>query len=335
MERPLVSILIPFKNTEAYLTECLQSVVEQSYEHWEVLAVDDHSGDGSWKLVEQFAVADHRFRLLKNKGQGIIPALQHAYAHSQGHFITRMDSDDIMPRQRLEYMVASLMDRGPGHLAVGKVSYFSIRGISDGYTRYEDWLNRLTESGSNFSELYKECPIPSPCWMLSRTDLDGCGAFDENRYPEDYDLCFRFYRAGLSVIPCPEILHYWRDYDRRTSRTSEHYAQNYFLDIKLHYFLQLHYDANRPLVVWGAGTKGKTVAAGLKASGIAFSWLCDNPRKIGKKIYGQRMKHFSELDRLSRPQSIITVANEGAQAKIREYLLERGQHPMVDYFFFC
>ena len=335
MEKPLVSILIPFRNTGDYFTECLQSVMEQAYTNWEVIAVDDHSTDGSWGVAELFATADHRFRLLKNKGNGIIPALREAYAHSLGQMITRMDSDDIMPPEKLKHMCASLIQHGSGHLATGKVSYFSIRGISDGYARYEAWLNTLTEAGRNFSEIYKECPVPSPCWMVYRSDLDACGAFSSDRYPEDYDLCFRFYAQNLRIIPCDTILHYWRDYDMRTSRNSEHYAQNYFLDIKLHYFLKLDRDRRRPLVVWGAGGKGKAIASSLAKSDIHFRWLCDNPNKTGKSVYGIRLEHYSVLNEIEDAQSIITVANAGAQDAIREFLQIRGQLPMRDYFFFC
>jgi hypothetical protein len=171
--------------------------------------------------------------------------------------------------------------------------------------------------------------------MVFLADLEICGAFNPDRYPEDYDLCFRFYEAGLTCLPSSRTLHYWRDYDHRTSRTSEHYAQNYFLDIKLHYFLKLDRDPSRPLAVWGAGAKGKTIAKNLKAKGHPFRWLCDNPRKIGKKIYGIPMEHFSVLDTLPRAQSIITVASEAAQVNIRGYLADRGLKPMEDYFFFC
>lgn len=335
METPLVSIFIPFKNTEAYLTECLQSIKEQDYGNWEVLAVDDHSADGSYKIAELFAVRDYRFRVLKNNGTGIIPALRTAYASSSGRFVTRMDSDDIMTPDRLRHMVEALEGTGEGHLAVGKVKYFSIRGISKGYEQYEDWLNALTEKGDNYAGIYKECPVPSPCWMAYRTDFESCGGFREDRYPEDYDLCFRFYRAQLKVIPCNKVLHYWRDYDHRTSRTSEHYAQNYFLDIKLHYFLLLDRDPERPLAVWGAGNKGKAIAKSLADKGLPFNWLCDNPKKIGKNIYGKAPEHYRKLDDLGNAQSIVTVANRKSQLAIRGFLSERGQQEMADYFFFC
>jgi len=335
MQQPLVSILIPFKNTEAFLPECIQSILQQSYQNWEVVAVNDRSNDASKIIVDNFSQKDPRIQVFDNHGSGIIPALQKAYAESKGRLVTRMDSDDIMSINKLEVLVNSLLKYGQGHLAVGQVKYFSDRGISDGYDRYEKWLNRLTAIGENYAEIYKECVIPSPCWMAFREDLDTCGAFEPNRYPEDYDLTFRFYEAGLKCIPCNQVLHQWRDYDTRTSRTSEHYAQNYFLEIKLHYFLKLEYDKNRGLTIWGAGNKGKEIAKGLLDRKIDFYWLCDNPKKIGKEIYGKKMLHFSKLEALENPQSIITVANEEAQEIIRDYFLKLGQKHMADYFFFC
>ena len=335
MQKPLVSILIPFKDTEAFLTECLLSITNQTYEHYEVLAVNDRSTDTSKAVVETFGKQDSRVKVFDNNGHGIIDALETAYEFSNGQYITRMDSDDIMPPNKLQVMVDALLENGTGHLALGQVHYFSDRGISNGYARYEEWLNRLTEKGANYSEIYKECVIPSPCWMVHKEDLERCGAFEPNRYPEDYDLAFRFYEKGLKCIPCDQVLHLWRDYDTRTSRTSEHYAQNYFLDIKLHYFLKLDWDDSRPLVVWGAGKKGKAIATKLQEQSVDFVWLCDNPKKIGKDIYGVRMQHFSVLDKLNNPQSIITVANEQAQTVILDYFSKKGQNSSTDYFFFC
>ncbi|MGB5553493.1 MAG: glycosyltransferase [Flavobacteriaceae bacterium] len=335
MNNPLVSILIPFKNTEGFLPDCLDSIRSQTYENWEVLAINDHSTDQSNALVQQYAVNDPRIKAMPNEGEGIIHALRTAFKHSHGQMITRMDSDDIMTADKLRTMVASLIKHGKKHLAVGQVKYFSARGISNGYERYEQWLNQLTAKGSNYSEIYKECVIPSPCWMAYRDDLDECEGFLPDRYPEDYDLTFRFYKNGLKCIPCNQVLHYWRDYDTRTSRVSEHYAQNYFLEIKLHYFLELNQDNDRPLTIWGAGAKGKEIAKGLLNRNIDFYWLCDNPKKIGKEIYGKKMLHFAHLEKLHNPQSIITVANEEAQQTIRKYFYALGQTHMVDYYFFC
>ena len=335
MENQQISILMPFKDTAQYLPDCLSSIRIQTHTNWELLAVDDHSTDGSLEVVRAAAVEDDRIRVFDNPGSGIIPALRQAFTRSKGAFVTRMDSDDLMTPDRLAHMHGQLRDAGPGHLALGQVTYFSDRGISDGYARYERWLNGLSAHGANFTELYKECVIPSPCWMVYRQDLMAAGDFRPDRYPEDYDLAFRFYEAGLSCLPADRVLLHWRDYDARTSRNSEHYAQNYFLELKLHYFLKLHLRPTRPLVVWGAGFKGKKIARLLKKEQQAFRWVCDNPNKIGKKIYGVPLEHFDTLDLLSSPQSIVTVANQAAQREIQAYLQARGQSHMQDYFFFC
>jgi glycosyltransferase involved in cell wall biosynthesis len=335
MSQPLVSILVPFKNTEAYIGECLDSILKQSYTNGEAIFVDDSSEDASFMIVESLSKQDSRINPLKNDGTGIINALQTAYKRCNGDYITRMDSDDIMTPNRLEIMVSNLQKHGKTHLAVGQVHYFRADGLSDGFARYEKWLNRLTENGSNYSEIYKECVIPSPCWMLHRDDFEACEAFNPNRYPEDYDLAFRFYKAGYTCIPCDDVLLHWRDYSTRTSRTHEHYAHNHFLELKVHNFLDLNYDASRPLAIWGAGTKGKTLAKILISQNIPFYWICDNPKKIGKHIYDQKLLNFDYLSQLNHPQSIVTVANDKAQIEIKQYFKKQNMQSMIDYFFFC
>lgn len=331
----LVSILIPFKNTARFLPECIDSIQVQTYVQWEVIAVDDHSSDNSRQIVQAIADKDPRIKVHSNKGTGIIMALQTGYAASSGHFITRMDSDDVMKPEKINTMVTALQMSGPGKIALGKVHYFSAKGIGNGYKRYEVWLNNLTHTGANFEERYKECVIPSPCWMVHKEDLDLCGAFNESRYPEDYDLAFRMFASGLTCLPCEVELHLWRDYDTRTSRTSEHYAQNYFLDLKLFYFLKLEWDTNRPLVLWGAGSKGKKVAQLLRKQKLPFYWVCDNPNKIGKEIYGQMLSSYTVIKKIKKPQSIITVANAISQKQIRRFLEDQSQKNMTDYYFFC
>ena len=335
MTESLVSILTPFKNVSSYIEDCLDSILNQTYTNWELIIVNDHSTDNSNQIIETYAVKDARIKHFQNNGNGIIDALRLAFSKSSGAYITRMDSDDLMAKNKLEVMVNQLQEHGKQHIALGLVKYFSDVGISDGYAKYELWLNTLTKTGQNYTEIYKECVIASPCWMTHRDDLIACNAFNPNRYPEDYDLTFRFYRHGFQCIPSNQLLHYWRDYSTRTSRTHEHYAQNYFLDIKLHYFLELDYDASRPLTLWGAGFKGKTIAKRLVEHNIDFHWICDNKNKIGKDIYGVKLQAFEALKHITRPQTIVTVANDDQQKSIVNYFDALDMKHVEDYFFFC
>lgn len=335
MQTPLISILIPFKNTEAYINACLDSIINQSYTNWELIIIDDSSTDNSCQIVQEYSDLDSRITLLKNTGQGIISALQLAFKHSNGSLITRMDSDDIMLPNKLEILSQNLTQKGLGHVAIGMVEYFCENGIGDGYKNYETWLNRLTKTGINYSEIYKECVIPSPCWMIHKTDLIACGAFNPNVYPEDYDLTFRFYKQHYKCIPCNTVIHKWRDYSTRTSRTDAHYAENHFIPLKLNYFLELDYNSEKNLILWGAGRKGKALAKLLIQKEVSFEWICDNPNKIGRDIYGKKLKDFNTLTQIKNPQSIITVANKTAQIEIKSFFKNLNMKPQEDYIFFC
>ena len=335
MQNPLISILTPFKNTEAFLEDCLLSILKQTYSNWELIIIDDGSTDSSYNIVNAFAEKDNRITLLKNSGSGIIEALQLAFKHSKGELITRMDSDDVMLPNKLEVLAKNLLKHGKQHVAVGLVNYFSETGVKDGYKSYETWLNDLTRNGTNYSEIYKECVIPSPCWMIHREDLIVCDAFNPNTYPEDYDLAFRFYKHHYKCIPCDVVLHDWRDYSSRTSRTHVHYAENHFIDLKINYFLELDYNNTKALIVWGAGNKGKTIAKKLIEKNISFEWICDNPKKIGHNIYGKILQPVSFLKTVKNPQCIITVANKEAQIEIKNYMNTLKIQASKDYIFFC
>lgn len=329
-----ISILLPVFNTAAFLEECLQSIIAQTETNWELIAIDDFSIDESFQILSGYSQKDKRIKVYKNKEKGIIPALRLAYEKSEGAFITRMDSDDIMMPQKLSILKKRLIENGKGNLAIGMVAYFSESGIKDGYKRYEDWLNELTKTGNSFSDIYKECVIPSPCWMLWREDLEKCGAFHFNVYPEDYDLCFRFYKSKLKVLASNEVLHQWRDYKTRTSRIDPKYSNNHYFDLKLPYYLDLDFNESRPLVLWGAGKKGKRLAKMLIERKVGFHWVSNNPAKWGVNIYDVILENFEKIEELKNPQIIIAVAVPVGLKRILTYLDSMQLKQQAHYFSF-
>lgn len=331
----LVSILLPVYNAAPFLPECLDSILAQSLQDWELIAVDNASTDESLAILQAYAAKDARIRVFSNTPNSIILALRLALRESRGQWISRMDADDRMAPQKLALLQQALEAAGPGHLATGLVQYFSEGTLGEGYRRYAAWLNALTWQSRNFDDRYKECVIPSPCWMCHREDLLRCGAFDSDRYPEDYDLTFRFYRGGLQVVGVAELLHYWRDYSSRSSRTSPHYSDNRFLELKVDYFLELDHQADRPLVIWGAGRKGKRLAQLLVERNIAFHWLTDNAAKIGHVVYGQKLAHFGVLAELVAPQVIVSVAAVEGQREIRAFWTGLEVEGRGELFWFC
>ncbi len=331
----LISIIMPVRNALPYLTACLDSILQQSYADWELLAVNDNSDDQSESVLLKYASQDQRIYCFQNNGTGIIDALNTGYSYSKGQYITRMDADDIMPSIKLERLCGLLRNSEKGILSTGKVKYIRESSLGKGFKKYENWLNRLCDENIHYSEIYKECVIPSPCWMMYRKDFDRIGGFDNKTYPEDYDLCFRMYENKITVIPSGEVLHIWRDHEQRASRNDDNYSDNRFLNLKVKYFLRNEFILDEKLIVWGAGKKGKRIAYLLLENNIDFEWITNNNKKIDKHIYGKKIKSTSDLISGIYPINsiILAVANEDEQKKIL-VLIEQSKSK-TKVFKFC
>ena len=335
VSNPLVSIIMAIKDTEPYLPACLDSIRGQSYPNWELIAVNDHSTDRTPEILEAYAKKDARIRVFHSDRPKLIPTLKHGYPHCQGTLINRMDSDDKMPDYKLEVLVKEWQKYGKGTIIAGGTEHFVDEGeVGEGFRRYEEWLNDIARRGAHYEEIYQECVIPSHCWIIHKDDFARVDAFNPEVYPEDYDLCFRFYKDGLNVVGIDRILHYWRDRSNRISRTWEEYKDNRYFDLKLRYFYELDRDKSRPLVLWGAGRNGKDMAKLLQAQGDTFHWVCDNPRKIGKDVYGVRMAHFDTIPTLPEPQIMVVVSSPEGKVEIRQQLKAWGKEAVRDFWFF-
>ncbi len=328
----MISIVMPMRNALPYLNECIESIINQTYTHWELVVVNDHSTDSSFDVLTNYAIKDKRITVINTSGKGIIDALQLAYSKTSGVYITRMDADDIMPEQKLELMYNQLL-KTPNSVVTGKIKYIG-ENLREGYQKYEVWINAMMEANSHYQNMYRECVIPSPAWMTSRILFESIGGFSSNTYPEDYDLTLRFYKANIPIIAVKELVHIWRDYQERTSRNDPNYSINSFEVLKTQYFIDVDYDKSKTLVIWGAGKKGKKIAQLLLEKNIPFVFACNNPKKINKDIYGLIMENIETIfDKLKTYQTIIAVANPHEQLEIKITLSNELSH--VKPYWFC
>ena len=147
---------MPVKNAELFLHSTITSILNQTHQDWELIAVNDHSTDNSAPILAHYADADPRIKWFNNSGKGIIPALDLAFNRSKGIYITRMDADDIMVNQKLEWMLEVLSNQSNLSVCTGLVEYFSEHALMDGYKRYESWLNRLINERQFMANRFRE-----------------------------------------------------------------------------------------------------------------------------------------------------------------------------------
>ena len=104
---PVVSVVVPVYNVEAYLPQCLESLTAQTLEQIEILCVDDGSADGSVGLVREFQEKDSRVVLLQQDHQGVSAARNRGIEAARGAYIAFLDSDDWVREDMLESLVAA------------------------------------------------------------------------------------------------------------------------------------------------------------------------------------------------------------------------------------
>ncbi len=307
----LVSIIIPFKNPGKYFKPCLESISNQTHPGIEVLMINDNSNKQDIELARTIQKKDNRFSLHHSNGTGIIDALQTGLDLSTGDFISRMDADDIMAKDKIELMLNALLKTKHKSVCTGFVSYFaSEKTIQDGYISYEKWLNQLSKKEANFTEIFRECTIPSPCWMTRKLDLESLGGFKALSYPEDYDLAFKMYYSNFRLVTVKKVIHFWRDHPERISRNSNIYNRENFILLKLQYLLN-HELKNENLILWGAGKKGKILAKNLIKLNVDFTWITENPKKIGKTIYEIKLDDLKLLKKENFKIIICAISQIG------------------------
>ncbi|RSX51146.1 glycosyltransferase family 2 protein [Bifidobacterium callimiconis] len=102
---PLISIVVPVYKVEEVLDRCVQSILDQTYEYWEVILVDDASPDDSPALCDQWAQRDSRIRVVHQHHAGVSTARNRGIAEAKGDFLVFVDSDDFVDNDYLECLL--------------------------------------------------------------------------------------------------------------------------------------------------------------------------------------------------------------------------------------
>ncbi len=190
---PAISILLPFRDAEATLPECLESIRRQTCGDYELLAVDDGSRDGSAALVEAAARQDARVRLLRLGRVGLVAALNSGLAQARGALVARMDADDLMRPERLAAQRGALEREPDIALVACRVELFPAEEVREGYREYVRWQNGCLTPQQIADNIYVESPLAHPSVMLRREALERLGGYADGPFPEDYELWLRMH----------------------------------------------------------------------------------------------------------------------------------------------
>lgn len=186
-----VSVIIPAYNQGHYLGEALQSVLAQTYPHFEALVVDDGSTDNTAEVARSFT--DPRIQVIYQENRGLSGARNTGIRHARGAYFTYLDSDDLFLPEKLEQLVAEL----EAHPELGLVAGQSVP-IDEGGRRIGKIFS--TPLAADPAQLLLGNPLHVGSVLVRREWQTKAGFFDESlRSYEDWDLWLRMLRLGCPM----------------------------------------------------------------------------------------------------------------------------------------
>ena len=202
---PLVSVLLPVYNGAAYVADGIKSILAQSYEHFELIIIDDGSRDDSAKIVEQFT--DARIHAYRQANLGLAATLNRGIQLARGKYLARQDQDDLSLPSRFQRQVEFL----EAHKECGMVgTWAEIRSTDKTAPKLH---SHPSDSLALKFDLLFDNPFVHSSMMIRKTVFERVGVYSTDKArqpPEDYELWSRVAR-DFEVANIPEVLHIYRD----------------------------------------------------------------------------------------------------------------------------
>lgn len=167
MKKSLISIIVPIYNTQQYLSQCIDSIINQTYSNIEILLLNDGSIDKSLEICKQYEKLDNRITVIDKKNSGVSDTRNVGIKLSKGKYIMFVDSDDILDRQCVEIIEKNTSSNS---LTICDINKFKGENYYNN-TEKRKTLNIIKVSKNNFLDVYKKELINSPVGRLYETKI--------------------------------------------------------------------------------------------------------------------------------------------------------------------
>jgi hypothetical protein len=202
----MISVIIPVYNTEAYLRECLCSVLEQTHCDFEIVLIDDGSTDSSPKICQEFAKRDSRVRFYRQKHRGVSAARNTALDRAQGDAVFFLDSDDVMHPSLLERLYGQMRLQKAQMAFCGQKRTVSSEDYRITKERFFFDRSQVIWKFSNENRIFGGIG-----GKLLAKDAIGTLRFEPGRsLGEDTIFLYELIRKGIDVVYTPDTLYCYR-----------------------------------------------------------------------------------------------------------------------------
>lgn len=201
MQAPLISVILPVYNSSDFLEEAIDSIINQTYKNWELIAINDGSTDKSEDIILRYK--DARIKYYKNeKNIGLIGTLNRGIDLSTGKYIARMDSDDVSKPLRFEKQI-NFMEQNPNYAMCGTFA----KMIDQSGNKIRKIVHQTTDEFLKINLLFS-VPFIHPSMMIKTSILKENKFDPQYIHVEDYDIWCRIARKNKVANIADTLLDY-------------------------------------------------------------------------------------------------------------------------------
>lgn len=210
-----ISVIVPVYNVAAYLPQCMDSILSQSYEALEVILIDDGSTDGSGVLCDAYEKKDSRVKVIHQKNGGAASAKNAGLRIATGEYLTFVDSDDYLEPGAYLFMVSTLESHGADVVQSGYRNIFT--------NSQEDHITQTTLCEYEATEYLRRYTNDWTCALLwdklyKRALFEGI-FFEEGHIVDDEFFTYQGVMNAQKVVFAPNVIYNYRQ--RKSSVTAK------------------------------------------------------------------------------------------------------------------
>ena len=206
---PLVSIVMPCYNSEAYLEEAVSSVFNQTVKDVELIVIDDGSTDQSLKILASLQKKYPQISVLEQENSGPYPARNRGLDQARGEYIAFLDSDDYWAKDCLEKLYTKLTSTS------ADLTYCGWQNIMETGDNGAPYVPPAYEKDDITKRFLHGCPWPIHAALVKKTVVKQIKGFSTHHFSSmDYDFWLRISTVTQNITLVPEVLAYYRWHDK-------------------------------------------------------------------------------------------------------------------------
>lgn len=202
---PLISVIVPIYGVEAYLNQCLDSLLNQTYKNLEIILVDDGSPDGCPAICDEYATKDPRVRVIHKENGGLSDARNAGIDVAQGEYIGFVDSDDWVMPDMYEYLLQGVL----GYQS--EISYCGFVNVHDTWADYpNNQTDKVFTAETALNELFFD-RLGNFAWnKLYKAELWEGIRFPVGKNFEDIRTTYKLFERASRIAILKEPKYYYR-----------------------------------------------------------------------------------------------------------------------------